>query len=228
MPFDGRRTMGSKRKSKKSRTKRTRTKRILRYSTLTARQKATYDRTTNLITDIRGWQGFMDGTIPEAPPRSRTARKYAGRDLLGGTRGKPVRASKADRRVRDLLFPTPSGDVPIRTRNSHDATKLSDYYNDREKLLRGKLSVANFETKWRGVRIADEEVFADAPEILEMADADVLKMETLYASVGLVTMIGRKAKTVLRHSRQHGRPPRKVCPFCFEAITSADVIKSLT
>jgi len=30
-------------------------------------------------------------------------------------------------------------------------------------------------------------------------------------------MIGRTAKTVLRTSRQQVRPPRKVCPFCFEA-----------
>ena len=30
-------------------------------------------------------------------------------------------------------------------------------------------------------------------------------------------MIGRTAKTVLRESRQQVRPPRKVCPFCFEA-----------
>jgi hypothetical protein len=30
-------------------------------------------------------------------------------------------------------------------------------------------------------------------------------------------MIGRTAKTVLRRSRQQIRPPRKVCPFCFEA-----------
>ncbi len=29
-------------------------------------------------------------------------------------------------------------------------------------------------------------------------------------------MIGRTAKTVLRHSRQLARPPREVCPFCFE------------
>jgi hypothetical protein len=29
-------------------------------------------------------------------------------------------------------------------------------------------------------------------------------------------MIGRTAKTVLRESRQQVRPPRKVCPFCFE------------
>lgn len=30
-------------------------------------------------------------------------------------------------------------------------------------------------------------------------------------------MMGRIANTVLRHSRQQGRPPRKVCPHCIEA-----------
>ena len=30
-------------------------------------------------------------------------------------------------------------------------------------------------------------------------------------------MIGRTARTALRESRQQVRPPRKVCPFCFEA-----------
>jgi hypothetical protein len=30
-------------------------------------------------------------------------------------------------------------------------------------------------------------------------------------------VIGRTAKTVLRHARQGLRPSRKVCPFCFEA-----------
>src|SRR5205807_4467991 len=29
-------------------------------------------------------------------------------------------------------------------------------------------------------------------------------------------MMGRKGKTVLRASRQQVRPPRKVCPFCFQ------------
>jgi hypothetical protein len=155
-----------------------------RYSTLNTREKARYDRTTNLITDVRGRKGSWSELLRKHHLASRTSRKYGGRDLLGGGRGKPVRASKADRRVRDLLFPMPTGDVPIRTRSSRDATKLSDYYNDREKLLRGKLSVAKFEAKWRGVQIAGEEVFADAGAILEMAEADVLRMENLYASVG--------------------------------------------
>jgi hypothetical protein len=158
--------------------------RVKRYSILTARERATYDRTTNLVTDLRRGEGSYTALLRKHHLGSRTARKYAGRNLLGGSRGRPVRASKADRRVRNLLFPMPSGDVPIRSRNSRDATKLSDYYNDREKLLRGKLGAANFEAKWRGVRIMGEEVFADAPTILKMADADVLRMENLYASVG--------------------------------------------
>lgn len=153
------------------------------YSKLSAREKAAYDRTTNLVTDLRRGEDSYTQLLRKYHLSSRTARKYAGRDL-GGTRGKPVHASKSDRRVRDLLFPLPTGDVPIRTRSSRDATKLSDYYNDREKLLRGKLSMAKFEAKWGGVRIAGKEVFADAGTILEMADTDVLKMENLYASVG--------------------------------------------
>jgi hypothetical protein len=158
--------------------------RIPTYSSLTEREKGTYRRALNFFSDLRGRKGSYSALLREHHLDGRTVRKYLGRNLLGGTRGQPVRASKADRMVRDLLFPMPSGDVPIRTRSSRDATKLSDYYNDREKLLRGKLSVAKFETKWRGVRIAGKEVFADAGTILEMADADVLKMENLYASVG--------------------------------------------
>jgi hypothetical protein len=159
-------------------------KRLPKYEKLTASKKGIYDRITNLTTDLRGGKGTWPELLRKYRLTARTARKYGGRDLLGGGRGKPVRASKADRRVRDLLFPMPTGDVPIRTRSSRDATKLSDYYNDREKLLRGTLSAAKFEAKWRGERIAGNEFFADAGTILEMADADVLKMEKLYASVG--------------------------------------------
>jgi hypothetical protein len=73
--------------------------------------------------------------------------------------------------------------VRIRTRSSRDATKLSEYYNDRDKLLRGKVSTEAFEAKWRGVRVARRELFANAARILQMAEADVLKLEDLYASV---------------------------------------------
>jgi len=160
------------------------TPRIPSYSTLTAREKDTYDRTTNLVTDLRNGEASYTELLRKHHLGSRTARKYGGRDLLGGTRGKPVRASKADRRVRDLMFPKSFGDVPLRTRNSRDATKLSEFFQDRYKFLKDKLSAEDFEAKWRGVRVAGQELFTDADAILRMANAGDLKVDNLYASTG--------------------------------------------
>ena len=78
----------------------------------------------------------------------------------------------------------PFGDLPVTIRDSRQASKLSEYFNDRDKLLSGKMTAREFETKWRGARVAGQEVFADAPEIFRMANAGVLKMENLYASTG--------------------------------------------
>jgi len=176
--------MPSKRKLQTRRSKHASPTRTPRYSSQTARERATYDRTTNLVTDLRRGEGSYTELLRKHHLSSRTARKYAGRDLLGGSRGKPVRASKADRRVRVLMFPKAVGDVPVRTRSSRDATKLSEFRHDRAKLLRGKLSRKDFEANWRGVIVADQEVFADSSAIFAMAHADVLKPETLYASTG--------------------------------------------
>jgi hypothetical protein len=175
----------NKRKPEKSNDKkRANRRRSSNYDRLNEQAKGAYNRTTAFITDVRSGKGPKDKLLREHHLTWKTAQKYGGRDLLRRGHGKSIRASKSDRRVRDLLFPTPIGDVPIRTRSSRDATRLSDYYNDREKLLRGKMPVTEFEAKWRDVRVAGKEVFADAGAILEMADADVLKMENLYASVG--------------------------------------------
>lgn len=158
--------------------------RVPRSSTLTAREKATRERALNLLSDLRRGRGPYSKLLRKHRLTIHQAHLYLGRDLLGGTRGKPVRASKSDRRVRDLMFPTALGDVLFRTRSSRNATKLSEFFHDRDKLLRGKLSAEAFGSKWRGVRIAGQEVFADASAILGMADADLLKLENLYASTG--------------------------------------------
>ena len=155
-----------------------------RYDTLTARARATRERALNLLSDLRRGEGSYSELLRRHDLDTRTAHKYLGRNLLGGTGGERVRASKADRLVRELLFPMPSGDVPVRIRSSRDAAKLSDFFRDRDKLLRNKLSADDFEAKWRGVPVAGQELFADASAILHMADADELKVENLYASTG--------------------------------------------
>jgi len=155
-----------------------------RYASLTAREKATRERALNLLSDLRRGEASYSKLLRKHRLDTRTAHRYLGRDLLGGTGGEPVRPSKGDRRVRELMFPTSFGDVPVRTRSSKDATKLSDFFHDRDNLLRGKVSADAFEAKWRGVRVAGQELFADASAILEMANADELKVENLYASTG--------------------------------------------
>jgi hypothetical protein len=156
--------------------------RLPRYSSLTEREKSAYDRTTNLITDFRRGEGPYKKLLRKHHLSSPTARKYGGPDLIGGANGKPLRASKSDTRVRDVWFPKAFGDVPIRTRSSRAATKLSEFFHDRDNLFRGKLSAVDFESKWRGVHVAGQELFSDVTAILDMADADVLNLENLYAS----------------------------------------------
>ncbi len=174
----------SNRKTKSKGTVRVVKPRSRRYSSLTAREKATRERALALLSDLRRGEGSYSDLLRKHRLDTRTAHRHLGRDLPGGTRGEPLRPSKADRRARELMFPMSFGDVPVRTRSSLDATKLSEFFHDRDKLLHGKLSADAFEAKWRGVRVAGQELFADASAILGMADAGELKVENLYASTG--------------------------------------------
>ena len=175
--------MMSARKAKRTTKHRVFKSRPPRYESLSARQKSTYEKLVALLFDLRTRKGTYSQLLRNHRVGSRTARKYLGRYLLKGAGGR-IRASKADRLVRKLLFPMPFGDLPVTIRDSRQASKLSEYFNDRDKLLSGKMTAREFETKWRGARVAGQEVFADAPEIFRMANAGVLKMENLYASTG--------------------------------------------
>jgi len=176
--------MTDRRAKRKNKGRRAKT-RSLQFDTLTERQKTMYERSSNLLSDLRRGEGSYSELLRKHRLSSRTARKYLGRDLLGGSGGKPVRASKSDRRVRLLMFPKAVGDVPVRTRNSRDATELSEFFRDRDKLLHDKMSAEDFEVKWRGKRVAGEELFTDVSQILVMADSDDLKVENLYASTSV-------------------------------------------
>src|SRR2546429_429770 len=147
-----------------------------------ARENSSRERSLALLSDLRRGEGSYSELLRKHHLDTRTARKYLGRDLRGGIGGQRVRPSNADSRVRELLFPSSSGDVPVRIRGSKAATKLSEFFRDRDALLRGKASADKFEAKWRGVRIAGQEVFADTASIFLRADAGDLKVENLYAS----------------------------------------------
>lgn len=168
------------RQPKARRPKGPRTNSTPRYSSLTTRQRATRERAINLLSDLRARKGPYYKLLRKHRLDSRTAHKYLGGNLIGG--GRRVRASRSDRLTRELMFPMSFGDLPVLTRNSQQATRLSGFFKDRDKLLRNKMSANEFEAKWRGVRIAGQEVFADATEIFRMQNLGILKLENLYAS----------------------------------------------
>lgn len=148
-----------------------------------AREKAPRKRSLELLSDLRAGEGSYGKLLRKHHLDTRTAHTHLGAALRIG-RGGRVHASKSDRLMRELMFPQSSGDVPMRIRGSKSATKLSEFFNDRDKLLGNRMSAEQFEAKWRGVSIAGQEVFADAATIFLREDAGDLKVDDLYASVG--------------------------------------------
>src|SRR5436309_9127477 len=122
-----------------------------------ARENSSRERSLALLSDLRRGEGSYSELLRKHHLDTRTAHKYLRRDLRGGTGGQRVRPSKADSRVRPLLFPDSSGDILARIRGSHTASKLAEFLHDRDKLLSGKLSADNLDAEGLGVRVAGQE-----------------------------------------------------------------------
>lgn len=78
------------------------------YSSLTVHEKGEYGRAVDLLYDLRHGETYTN-LLRKHRLSAHKAHWYLGSNLIGGTRGKRVRASKSDRLVRELLFPTPFG-----------------------------------------------------------------------------------------------------------------------
>jgi len=154
-----------------------------RYSTLTANEKAEHGRALGLLSDLRHGEGPYTKLLRKHRLNTRKAHWYLGANLLGGSHGNRVRASKTDNLICELFVPTLAGDVRKPVRGLSAATKLANYYNDRDDLLGEKMSPEEFEAKWHGVRVNGSDLLADTDEIFRMENAGVLNMENLYASV---------------------------------------------
>jgi hypothetical protein len=173
----------AQRKSRKSRSIRE-VRVSSRSSALNSSERLAYERALALLSDLRRDEGSYSKLLRKHSLNSRAARRYLGRNLSIAKRGQRVRASKSDRLVREILFPTALGDVPLAIHGSRASTKLSEYFRDRDKLLHGKMSAKAFEGKWQEIRIDGKGIFADSAEILQLGDADLLKIEHIYSAPG--------------------------------------------
>jgi hypothetical protein len=79
------------------------------YSTLTVDEKPEYGRSIDLLYDLRHGEETYTKLLRKHRLSTRKAHRYLGSNLIGGERGKRVRASKTDRLVRELMFPTRYG-----------------------------------------------------------------------------------------------------------------------
>jgi len=104
----------------------------------------------------------------------RTVRKYLRADLRG--RGK---ATKADRRHRNMLIPTTIGNSPVTVRGSRQASQLGRYMSAVSEYLRtgDGDGLAEFE----GQSIAGHGLITDADLLSSLAQAGALTLDEIYA-----------------------------------------------
>jgi hypothetical protein len=154
---------------------------VLRPRDLTPKQLAAKDRALEALGKMRreGWS-FRKATQWAHVDR-RTARKFLGPALLGPRgNGGQLRAAKGDNITRNLLFAGADGSLNYKpVRGSKAATELSNYFKELKDALRTR-KLIEFEARWKGLKIGGREVLADAAKIQQLAEAGLLKFETLY------------------------------------------------
>jgi hypothetical protein len=148
---------------------------------LSRRQLAAKDRSLEALGKMRreGWS-FRKAADWAGVDR-RTARKYLGSALLKPERkGRELRAAKGDRITRILRFAGADGTFDYKqVRGSKAASELSNYFKELRAALRDR-KLTELEARWKGHKISGREVLADAAKIQQLADAGLLKFETLY------------------------------------------------
>lgn len=134
----------------------------------------TYNRSLHVLARIRRTGASLTAAAKEEHIDPRTVRKYLKAELRG--RGK---ATKADRRRRDMLVPTTIGNAPVTVRGSKQASQLGRYMSAVSKYLRtGDVdALAEFE----GQSVAGHLLITDPDMLSSLAQAGALTLDEIYA-----------------------------------------------
>jgi hypothetical protein len=134
----------------------------------------TYNRSLHVLARMRRTGATLTAAAKEEHIDPRTVRKYLRAELRG--RGK---ATKADRRRRDMLIPTTLGNAPVTVRGSKHASQLGRYMSAVSKYLRtGDVDgLAEFE----GKSIGGHPLITDPDLLSSLAQAGALTLDEIYA-----------------------------------------------
>lgn len=137
-------------------------------------KRDTYNRSLHALARMRRTGATLTAAAREEHVDPRTVRKYLRGDLRGGRK-----ATKADRRKRNMKIPTTVGNVPATVRGSKQASQLGRYMSAVGKYLRtGDLEgLAKFE----GQSIAGHVLITDPDLLSSLAQAGALTLDEIYA-----------------------------------------------
>jgi lambda repressor-like predicted transcriptional regulator len=137
-------------------------------------EQQTYNRSLHVLARMRRTGASLTAAAREEHIDPRTVRKYLKAELRG--RGK---ATKADRRKREMLVPTSLGNSPVTVRGSRQASQLGRYMSAVSKYLRtGDVDgLAEFE----GKSIGGHALITDPDILSSLAQAGALTLDEIYA-----------------------------------------------
>lgn len=137
------------------------------------RQK-TYNRALHVLARMRRTGSSLTVAAREEHIDPRTVRRYLSTDLK--ERGK---ATRGDRRKRDMLVPTTVGNAPVTVRGSKQASELGKYMSAVGKYLRtGDVEGLG---KFEGKSIGGHALITDPDLLSSLAQAGALTLDEIYA-----------------------------------------------
>jgi hypothetical protein len=139
------------------------------------RQK-TYNRALHVLARMRRTGSSLTAAAKEEHIDPRTVRKYLKSEIRGRGRG---RATKADRRRRDMLIPTTVGNAPVTVRGSKQASQLGKYMSAVGRYLRtGDVEAL---AEFRNQSIGGHTLITDPDTLSILAQAGALTLDEIYA-----------------------------------------------
>ena len=137
-------------------------------------KRDTYNRSLHVLARMRRTGASLTTAAQEEHIDPRTVRKYLKAELRD--RGK---ATRADRRRRDMLIPTTVGNAPVTVRGSRQASQLGKYMSAVGKYLRtGDVEAL---AKFQNQSIGGQSLITDPNTLTVLAEAGALTLDEIYA-----------------------------------------------
>jgi hypothetical protein len=138
------------------------------------KKQETYNRALHVLARMRRTGSSLTSAAKEEHIDPRTVRKYLRAELRGRSR-----ATKADRRRRDMLIPTTLGNSPVTVRGSKQASQLGRYMSAVGKYLRtGDVDAL---AEFQGQSIGGHALITDPGTLSVLAQAGALTLDEIYA-----------------------------------------------